>query len=215
MKNLVLNGLKKTNAKVVVFDIDGTLKDLCAEHNIALIQVLTKLKIGTIRRMLVLAINKLAMTIVKLGILPTNQNMQNVLVVIYALMSCKNIRLFKNEYFEVYKKQLSLFNGVSNLIHYLEGNVQIYFATINKQNYNLKVCGISEDKIIHCESGCKASAYKALFTRLNVDKNQVLIIGDNFFDDLYTARILGVRCLLVNNYNSKLKNLICKIINSG
>jgi len=79
----------------------------------------------------------------------------------------------------------------------------------------LKVCGISEDKIIHCESGCKASAYKALFTRLNVDKNQVLIIGDNFFDDLYTARILGVRCLLVNNYNSKLKNLICKIINSG
>lgn len=211
----MMNKIRQSSAKIIVFDVDGTLKDLCAEHSDALCIVLAKLGVRKIRRKIILAINKLAMAMVKVGLLPTNQNMQKILVFVFAVLAGKRIKAFQNEYFLVYKKQLCLFKNVYALLDYFKDNAQIYFATINQQNYNFRECGISEERIMHSGGSFKFKTYSKLLKDIGADKSQVLIVGDNVFDDLLSAKLLKVKCLLVNNYNSKLKNAICKFVNGG
>ena len=207
--------IRQSAAKIIVFDIDGTLKDLCTEHSIALYTVLAEANVGKVRRKVILAINKLAMSMVKLGLLPTNQNMQRILVFVFAALAGKRIKAFQNKYFMAYKKQLCLFKGVYALWDCLNDNTQVYFVTINQQNYNLRECGVSEERIIHSGCSFKFKTYSKLLKDIGADKKQVLIVGDNVFDDLLSSKLLKVKCLLVNNYNSKLKNAICKMVNGG
>ena len=208
-----LNKILTSDVSVVILDIDGTLKDLCREHEIALRHTLTRFNIKPSIKKIILNVNKIAMSIVKIGIIPTNSMNQRVLTILFALLAGVKIQKFREEYFNNYTEQLYLFDGVCELLERLKKEKTVYFATINNQNYNLEKCGIPQDKIIYTKGILKVKTYMKLCKSISVNKKQVVIVGDNLFDDILSAKLLKVRYLLVNNYNSKFKKLICRLIN--
>jgi len=215
MNTNVLRKIKEIKASVIIFDIDGTLKDLCAEHDNALRHTLNSFNVARNKQKLILKLNELAMAMVKVGLFPTNNVMQRLLVLAYAIISFKKIREFTNVYYANYARQICLFHGEQELLDALSSNKKIYFSTINKQNYNLEECGIPQDRIVYTTGIFKYVTYKKLLTDGNFSKEDVLIVGDNIFDDLLSAKLLKVKCLLVNNYNSKLKAKLCKRFNTN
>ena len=205
--------IERYNPKVIVFDIDGTLKDLCKEHTNAVILALEQFGVGKVKRKLVLALNRIAMFLVKIGLLSTNPSKQNFLVKVYACLAGVKLIDFYDQYFENYAHEICLFDEVYELLTSLNKEKQVYFATINKQNYNLEECGIPQDRITYTEGTFKIATYNKLLKNINAQRDEVIIVGDNFFDDFVSAKHLGVKCLLVNRYNSKLKSAICKLVN--
>ena len=213
MNKETITKILNTDSKVVIFDIDGTLKDLCKEHNEALQNTLKYYKVGSIRCRLISFINNVAMSIVKSGILPTNKLSQNILVVLYAIISMKAVTCFYKTYYKYYAEGLILFHGIKDMLQTLSKDKQVYFATINKQNYNLEKCGIKQENINYSMCMFKAYTYSKLIKRIRVDKKDVLIVGDNLFDDIFSANILKVKSILVNNYSSNFKSIFCKFLN--
>ena len=213
MNTDIIRKIHQVKPKVVILDIDGTLKDLCTEHEIALRSIVQKFKVGTHRKEVIMFLNKIAMSMVKTGVFSTNEIKQRLLVWIFAVISGKDIKRFLSEYYNCYSKQLELFDGVKEFLTELNNNYNVYFSTINKQNYNLEESGISKDKIVCSIGSIKVNTYKKLIENIDVAKDKVLIVGDNVFDDWLAAKLLGVECLLVNNYNSKLKKVILKLLN--
>ena len=213
VNKIVINIIEHYNPKAIIFDIDGTLKDLCKEHTNAVKLTLKQFRIGGLRQSIILAIHRVAMFIVKTGFLPTNHSKQNFLVKVYALIAGVKIVEFYDQYFENYTKELCLFDGVYELLTSLNVQKDVYFATINKQNYNLEECGIPQERIMYTEGAFKAATYNKLLKSFNLEKYEVIIVGDNIFDDLFSAKQLGVNCFLVNRYNNKLKSTICRLVN--
>lgn len=215
MNTNVLHKIEETNAGTIIFDIDGTLKDLCKEHDNALRLTLKFFNIGRKRKKLICTLNKLAMCMVKVGLFPTNNVMQHILVFVYSLISLRSVKSFSDKYYTNYSKQICLFSGEQKLLEALNSDKQIYFSTINKQNYNLEECGIPQEKIVYTTGIFKWKTYEKLLKEKKLSKQDVLIVGDNFFDDFLSAKILKVKCLLVNNYNSKLKEKICRLFSKN
>lgn len=216
MKQRVIENVATLNASVIVFDIDGTLKDLVGEHKEALEKVVNGfVKRKKLRKKLVFSLDKIAMWFVKSGILPTNGRMQRILITIYSIILCENISNFKELYKLFYEKENILFKESKELLKELSRAKEIYFVTVNKQNYNLEEHGISQDRIIYTEAEKKKEAYQRLLDEKKLNKSKMLIVGDNIFDDVKSARKLGVESLLVDNYDSKTKCFIAKILNVG
>ena len=213
MNKNVMNIIRNYKTNVVIFDIDGTLKDLCREHSNALKTTLEEFEVGKYRKKIVLAVNAIAMFIVKIGVISTNPSKQNFLVNIFAVLSGVRLIDFYDMYFENYIHELCLFEGASELLKSLNKDKMVYFATINKQNYNLEGCGIPQERIMYTEGAFKVATYNELLKSVNVNKDEVLIVGDNLFDDWFSAKHLGVKCLLVNRYNNKIKKIICRLVN--
>ena len=213
MNKHVVEYIENNSPKAVIFDIDGTLKDLCKEHTNAVKLALNQFEVGAIRKKAVLAINRVAMYLVKTGLLPTNHSKQNFLVKFYALITGVKVVEFYELYFDNYTKELCLFDGVYELLNSLGKEKLVCFATINKQNYNLEECGICQERIMYTEGAFKAATYNKLLKRFNLECSEVIIVGDNLFDDFISAKQLGIKCLLVNRYNNKLKSIICRLVN--
>ena len=216
MDRSILNEIYNSGARVVIFDIDGTLKDLCEEHRKALNLTLLWFKVNKVSRWIIKALNKAAMGMVKGGIFPTNKAKQDILLAIFSLIALKKNNNFKEKYYNYYEKQLKIFNGVKEILSSLNNNkkVKVYYATINDQNYNLEHCGILSHQIVYTSGILKLTSYKKLLDQLKVSRSEVIIIGDNIFDDIFSAKLLGAKSILVNNYNSKFKGLMCRIFNS-
>ena len=214
MNKNIIKFVNNCNAKVVILDIDGTLKDLCKEHTNALLKTLEYFGVKGFARKAVAILNKLAMCIVKTGFIPTNHSKQNFLLNAYATLCGIKVVDFYENYFENYTREICLFDGAYELLNYLHQEKQVYFATINKQNYNLEECGIAQERIMYTDGGFKVATYSRLIKSTGYSKSDVVIVGDNLFDDLFSAKQLGVKFFLVNRYRSRLKNAICKLVNS-
>lgn len=212
MNNNVYEYINRYNPKAVIFDIDGTLKDLCKEHTNALVNTLAQFEVEGFKKKVILAINKLAMFVVKTGIIPTNHSNQNFLVKIYSYFAGIRHVDFYEQYFENYTSELCLFDGVYELLLSLNKEKDVYFATINKQNYNLEACGIPQERIMYTEGTFKTATYNKLLKLFNLEPHEVIIVGDNLFDDFLSAKQLGVKSILVNRYNSKFKDIIGRIL---
>lgn len=216
MKERIMELIKEKDSEIIVFDIDGTLKDLIAEHTEALNKVLRNcIRWKELRKKLVLWLDRISMWFVKAGILRTNQRMQNILLTIYAIILGRNAYDFRELYKIFYEQENVLFSETKELLEQLSKSKEVYFVTINKQNYNLESQGINADRIIYTMSGSKKKAYQRLFKSKQLDKSKVVIIGDNLFDDVFAARKLGVKSVLVDNYNSKCKRFIANMLNVG
>ena len=213
MKRNIISMINKYNPKVIIFDIDGTLKDLCKEHSNALRSTLKQYNVSNCRKRAVLVINRIVMFMVKTGLISTNHSKQNRLIKFLAVLAGRSVVDFYDKYFEAYEKQCCLFAGAYNLLTHLNNSKTVYFATTNCQNYNLEEYGIPQKRIMYTEGCFKVATYNRLLRSANVKCEDVLIIGDNLFDDWFSARRLGVKCLLVNQYNNKLKKIICKFVN--
>ena len=209
----VLTKIARSNIEVVILDIDGTLKDLCGEHDYALINTLNEYCVGSKKRKLILTLNWLAMSMVKTGLISTNHSKQKILTILFSTLACVDHERFVKSYFKNYKEEISLFDGVYDSLKSLSINKTIYFATTNKRNYDLGKYGIPQSQIVYTTEKFKLSTYKNLIEKLNVPNNKIVIVGDNIFDDMISAKILGTKYLLVNNYNSRFKQIVSKVIN--
>lgn len=212
MANAVFESIENIDADVFLIDIDGTLKNLCEEHTMALTEVLNKfVKFKAIKR-IILAINRFAMWFVKTGILPTNAANQKVLLFIYSVLGFVNYKKFKKTYDVIYQRIVCLFNCSYEPLNRLMENKQAFFVTINKQNYNLECLGIPEERIFCSTGTVKYKTYKKLYESLNVPPSRIIIVGDNLFDDMLSAKLLATKKVLINNYNSKIKRILAKVL---
>lgn len=214
----VLNNIKLYFALV---DIDGTLKDLVKENTTALINAMKRMNNIhlTKRGKFVLWINRCNMHFVKTGMLPTNCLMQNVLLFIYSSLLFKNYNVFKKVYFEEYNKENIFFECAEEMIQNLTDNDFIlYLVTKNKQNK--RMLKLKDKDIIKSirrivvgrRKVSKYQLYKSFMSNKLICKDEVLIIGDNFWDDVLPGLLLGSTVVWCNMYNSKLKKLVINIL---
>lgn len=215
MNEIVVKKIVAVSADVIIFDIDGTLKDLVLEHRVALKGGMNNIKKKKMRKKVVILLDKIAMWFVKTGMLPTNERMKKILTNIYAIVLNENFESFKTAYKLYYESENILFNNIERLLKELLEEKDVYFVTINKQNYNLDEHGIIQDRIIYTTSQKKIIAYQKLLEDKNLDKDSLLIVGDNLVDDIRAAKKLGIDSLLVDNYNSGVKRAMAKILNVG
>lgn len=207
--------------KFAAVDIDGTIKDLVKENTNALNSVMKKM--GNIhltkRGKFVLYMNKINMYFVKTGMLPTNQFMQNILLFVYSILLLKSYNVFKEIYFEEYNKENIFFECAEEMVNNLSNSdLIVYLMTKNRQNkrmISLKDNNIIKNTkkiIIGRTNTPKYSMYKSFFSTNYICMDEVLIIGDNFWDDVLPAIILGSTVVWCNMYNSKLKRVVINIL---
>ncbi len=216
----MLENVKKTimatDAAYVILDIDGTIKDLVKEHQTALSITVNGFTRGKkLRRKLVFFIDKIAMSFVKSGILSTNRDRQEFLLGLYAIILGRSISEFRELYDSFYEDKVIIFKDVNAFIKEIEKTKKVCFVTINRQNYNIEKLGIKKEDIYCVKSKKKIYAYKTVMMMNDLDPEEILVVGDNLFDDIRPAKKLGCKCLLVDNYNSKLKRFIAKLLNVG
>ena len=205
-----------TEAAYVILDIDGTIKDLVKEHQTALRITVNGFNRGKkLRRSLVFFIDKIAMSFVKSGILSTNRDRQEFLLGLYALILGKSISEFRKLYDSFYEDKVIVFKGVKNLIKEVGQDKKVCFVTINPQNYNIEKLGVKKEEIYCVESKKKIYAYQTVMMMNDLDPEEIIVIGDNIFDDIRPAKKLGFKYLLVDNYNNKFKRFIAKVFKVG
>lgn len=209
------------NISVVLMDIDGTVKDLVKENTDALIRTMKRLDNvhKTIRGRLALGINKVNMYLVKTGLLPTNRTMQNILLHIYSFMTFKSFKKFKSVYFKEYNREHIFFDNSKDTLRYIYDNdMRMYFVTKNEQNESILGCEELKEfrykmKLIVGKSGItKYSVYKDFMRKRGFRKYEVLMVGDNLFDDVIPAILLGINVVWCDMYGCRLKRFVLNIL---
>lgn len=209
------------NISVVLMDIDGTVKDLVKENTDALIRTMKKLNNvdETIRGKLVFGVNKINMYLVKTGLLPTNYTMQNILLHIYSFMTFKSFKRFKSVYFKEYNREHIFFSNSKDILKDIYDNdMRMYFVTKNEQNESILGCKELEKfrykmKLIVGKRGItKYSVYKEFMRKRGFRKYEVLMVGDNLFDDVIPAILLGINVVWRDMYDCRLKRIVLNIL---
>jgi len=213
--------LNNVDLYLAMVDIDGTIKDLVKENTNALIHTMEKM--GNInlklRGKFVLGINKINMYFVKTGLLPTNSFMQKTLLFLYSILLFKKYEIFKQIYFEEYNKENVFFDCAEEMMDNLySSKLNAYLVTKNRQNkrmLNLKNNYIVRDihrVIIGKKNITKYSVFKSFLSNRYINYREVLIVGDNFWDDVLPALLLGTTVVWCNMYKSRLKNIVINIL---
>lgn len=213
--------LEDINLFMATVDIDGTIKDLAKENTNALTSVMKKM--GnlhlTLRGKFVLWINKVNMYFVKTGLLPTNSFMRDILLFVYSAFLLKNHKNFKRLYFKEYNKENVFFERAEDMIqNIIDSGLIVYLITKNSQNRRimaLKDNNIVKKKlklIIGNKKTTKYAVYRSFISNKFLQENELLIVGDNFWDDVLPGIFLGATVVWCNMYNSKLKKVVINIL---
>lgn len=201
--------IRENDIKLVIFDIDGTIKDLYTEHKNALVQTMKKLQVySTKRAKFALFLNSIGMKFFKWGCLPTNCLMQSVLIWIISFIIGCDYTQFKKMYYENYPEKSILFEKMKGQIKSLPFHMDIILASTNNYNLNTQkeLCHIFGIKEL------RAKKYKDILQKGNVPVNNILVVGDNFFDDYLPAKLLGCKVCMVNMYDSKFKAFFLNLL---
>lgn len=205
-----------TDAEVILLDIDGTIKDLVKEHQTALRITVNGFNRGkNLRSRLVFFLDKIAMSFVKSGILSTNRDRQEFLLGLYAIILGKSISEFRNLYDTFYNDKAIVFKGIKELLEEVGSKKKLCFITVNGQNLNIEKLGIKREDIYCVQSKKKIYEYKTALMMNDLDPEDVLVVGDNIFDDIRPAKKLHCKCLLIDNYKSKFKRFLAKLFKVG
>ncbi len=205
-----------TNEKVILLDIDGTIKDLVKEHQTALRITVNGFNRGkNLRRKFVFFLDRIAMSFVKSGMLSTNRDRQEFLLGLYAIILGKSISEFRELYNTFYNDKVIVFRGVKEFIEEVGNKKKLCFVTVNGQNLNIEKLGIKREDIYCVQSKKKIYAYKTFLMMNDLDPEEILVVGDNIFDDIRPAKKLGCKCLLIDNYKSKFKRFLAKVFKVG
>lgn len=208
------------NVHVIMIDIDGTIKDLAKENTDALINTMKSMDRVDLknRGKFVLWINKISTYFIKTGFLPTNRIMQNALFFLYSILLGKNYRALKKIYFKDYNRKDIFFDDIEKEFDKIFSNdKQVYLVSKNIQNKSiLKYPFLKRVTrlVIGKSRRLKYFVYRNLIGKLGIDKKEILIVGDNFWDDVLPALVLGVNVVWCNMYNSKLKKIVINILST-
>ncbi len=128
---------------------------------------------------------------------------------------------FKDEYFSFYDSIRILFNDSHQVLSEIERlGAKYILVSKNEQNINFFGCKnvFEPSLILICNtSGNKLDVLKRAIKFANTSEvkkisiDQIVVMGDNFWDDIVPAMQLGTRVLWVNKYRSKSKR-ICNYI---
>ena len=206
------------SSKVVMMDIDGTIKDLARENTAALVKTMQKM--GNVnlkfRGRIVLSINRVNMYLVKTGLFPTNRFMQSVLLLIYSILLLERYSSFKRAYLTEYNDEHIFFDSMCEKLEDMHcTSEEIYLVTKNVQNKNITDCfeiKNGDELIIETHNGSKFHLYKSLIEENSICKDELIIVGDNFWDDVLPAIMLGVDVVWCNMYNCIVKNVSMKVL---
>lgn len=210
-----------SNLCIAAIDIDGTIKDLVTENTNALVITLKRMNNmhHSKRGKFVLWINKINMWFIKIGMLPTNSIMQNILLFIYSVLLLQKYNVLKNIYFKEYNKENIFFECSDNMIqNIIASDFKVYLITKNNQNKRMlklkdnNIIRNTQNIIVGNKKLSKYSMYKAFISTKRISPNRVLIVGDNFWDDVLPSLLLGLKVVWCNMYNSKLKKLAINIL---
>lgn len=203
----LLKIIREKSVRLIIFDIDGTIKDLHQEHKIAIEKVLKEFNIlYTKRAKFALWLNSIGMVFFKWGCLPTNSFMQKVLLYIMSVITLSDFKKFKDLYYKNYPKYSILFEEMRTEILSLPFELNIILSSTNEYNLSTKQELCKE----FCVEKIRAKNYSKIIKEEKIPANSVLIIGDNFFDDFLPAKVLGCNVLLVNMYQSQTKEFFMK-----
>ncbi len=226
MYSKITEYIKEHNIRIVLVDVDGTLKDLAGEHMMT-VQEMVRMRASkkTIEIYnIIIYINAFLMWFVKTGLLPTNENMQIVLCFINSFMFGESFQSFKEEYIKEYSYIKKIFKGSYDLLDDIQNaGAKYILVSKNKQSINFfeeKPIFERGEIIICCSDKSKLSSFvQAIYSvtrnrEYTLLSEQILIIGDNFWDDVIPAKDLGARVIWCNKYNSRLKAIcnyfLCK-----
>lgn len=220
-EDMTMSMLDNINLFIATVDIDGTIKDLVKENTNSLINTMKRM--GNIhltkRGKFVLWLNRINMYFVKTGMLPTNSFMQNILLLVYSALLLKKYSEFKELYFEEYNNQNIFFDYAEEMIqNVVDKGLFVYLVTKNRQNK--RMLELKENYIIKktvrlivgYKSEIKYNVYKSFLSNRLLRSNEILIIGDNFWDDILPGILLGTSVVWCNMYNSRLKRIIMNIL---
>ncbi|MDD2628139.1 MAG: HAD hydrolase-like protein, partial [Clostridia bacterium] len=181
--------MRKFRKRCYIFDIDGTIKDIVGENVKALERTLKVLNINTFKTKLILFINSIAMWFVKTGILPTNRNMQETMLEVYSILLKLPKENFKYKYYYEYCRKSIFFPKVLRKMKKLkkQGN-KIYLISTNLQNITLLEAidyrFFDKGYIMQKSNTTKKQLYTDIIIENSLSKEDVIIIGDNIFDDI-------------------------------
>ena len=205
----ILKFIRENDIELVIFDIDGTIKDLYREHQTALIEALKALNIlNTKRAKFALKLNNFGMGFFRIGCLPTNVLMQKLLIWIMSVVTFSDYKELRNLYYLNYPDKPILFEDMKQEIFSLSPDIKTVLASTNKYTLNIK----QEICKVFCVEEPRKKIYKDIIEGENVPFNKVLIVGDNFFDDYLPAKTLKCNVHIVNMYNSRIKKKLLKKI---
>lgn len=213
MESNIRKLIKEKGVMLFLIDIDGTLKDLTKEH----MQVINDFLVvnNNKKKRLILKINGFFMGFVKSGLFPTNKHTQAALCYINAILFNEKYLDFKKEYLQNYSELRIIFDRCYEMLDEIEKNGAKYIlVSKNEQSINfIKNNERLEKSIlkISLSKGNKKDTFKnAIEFHKNEYQNtirdeQIVVIGDNFWDDIVPAMFLGIRFLWCNKYKSKVK----------
>lgn len=199
----------QNEVKLVLIDSDGTIKDLKLEH-MTVIRKMCARRGGSLCNSII-RLNEFFISFIKSGILPTNKNMQIILCFLNSLLFGETFRSFKEEYFREYYNTKKVFKDVDILLEEIKDTgARCIIVSKNLQSKNFLSDPILESQNIIINKS-KLTGFKQAIEKASISEqhdilpNQILIIGDNFWDDVIPAIRLGATVLWCNKYNSRLK----------
>ena len=215
MFNNIQEYIRKKGIRLVILDVDGTMKDLVLEHMCAIKEIArirqTSENSKDIR--VIIAINNFFMCFVKCGLFPTNSVMQNILCFVNCILFCEPFKNFRCEYLTEYYKRRKIFDNTSELLdEIVKSGAKYVIISKNSQSINFFSGNWTfTQNNIYISDGDKLGLFKNLIESTAVSESkdilpeEVLIIGDNFWDDVIPAMRLKANVLWCNKYFSSSK----------
>lgn len=190
--------MKADKKRTILFDIDGTIYDDFAKDDH---MIITKL-FG--KNFVIMLIDKLLWLINSLGIITNTMRILRLRLAVYAMLSFKSVKKINNEYKYRYQNLLkvSLFKKETLIESILKG-YNVILVTNNLFAVDV-VKSMNKFNIIYAKN--------LKNRRRQIIKNHLLekiyyVVGDNYTDDIYFAKKIGVKSIYVGN--SILKNFFC------
>lgn len=206
--------LKEKGIRLVLIDVDGTLGNLVQEHMLV-IKEMVRVRVNLETKKIYdfrIWLNKIFMIFVRIGIFPTNKNMQIILCFINSILFIEPFESFKEEYLRESMITKKAFVSSGQFLNELERlNVKYLLVSKNPRSNRFFYDSISKPITISKNSGNKLDIFKEVIKRVSFNEGydilpeQVLVIGDNFWDDIVPAMKLNLNVLWCNKYQSKIK----------
>lgn len=213
--------VEQKGIRFVISDIDGAIKDIVLKHMLV-IEGMIKVRNNMKKYEGVIKLNYFFMNFVKVGIFPTNRNMQLIICYLNSILLGISFKRFACEYFCNFNMIEEKFENSNELLKFMR-DIGLKYVMVSNDPQNKDFCtDETKDKhypkVIINTKGDKFDVFKKLLkTELNpygkpILTEEILVIGDNLWDDVIPAIRLKMNVLWCDKYDSKTKRFVNRLI---